>query len=202
MLFTFLFSSAANAQNVQDSPISWGVKGGVNLASMYGDAVNNADIGVGFTGGLFLNYRFTRNWSIQTEVLFSMKRAELDQGLTGETGGADYEIGYLEVPVLLRYTFDTQSMVKPYLNVGPQVGFLLYGNANNRDLDNEQLKDAVFSLAVGGGINLAVASSPRDFVKTVGLDLRYTLGLTDVFDVPGEPEARNHALLGTITIGF
>lgn len=202
MLVTFLFSSAAEAQSVQDSPISWGIKGGVNVATMYGDEVHDADVRAGFTGGLFLNYRFTPNWSIQPEVLFSMKGADLDQGLTGEDGGADYEFGYLEIPILAKYTFTTNSMVKPYLNLGPQVGFTLYGNSNGRDLNNDQLKDAEFALAAGGGIDLAVASSPSDFIQTVGLDLRYTLGLTDTFDVPGDPEARNQAFTAAITVGF
>ncbi|HLR25723.1 MAG TPA: porin family protein [Fodinibius sp.] len=202
MLFTFLFSSAAEAQSVQDPPLHWGLKGGVNIATMYGDEVHDADVRAGFTGGLFLNYRFTPNWSIQPEVLFSMKGADLDQGLTGEDGGADYEIGYLEIPILAKYTFTTNSMVKPYLNAGPQIGFALWGDSNGRDLDDDQLKDAEFALAMGGGIDLAVASSPEDFIQTVGLDLRYTLGLTDAFDVSGDPEARNHAFLAAITVGF
>src|SRR5690625_2334816 len=196
MLLTLFVGQAAYAQNSQDdAPLNWGIKGGVNVATMYGDQVDNADVRAGFTGGLFLNYRFTRNWSIRPEVLFSMKGADLDQGLTGENGGADYELGYLEIPILAKYTFTTNSMVKPYLNLGPQVGFTLYGNSNGQDLNNDQLKDAEFALAAGGGIDLAVAGSPSDFIQTVGLDLRYTLGLTDAFDVSGDPEARNHAFL-------
>jgi opacity protein-like surface antigen len=205
MLMVFALVSTtqrAQAQNINDSPLHWGIKGGVNVTTMYGDEVNNADVRAGFTGGLFLNYRFTRNWSIQPEVLFSMKGADLSQGVTGETGSADYEIGYLEIPVLAKYTFSTHSMVKPYLNAGPQVGFALWGDSNDRDLDDDQLKDAEFAIAAGGGVDLAVASSPDDFIQTVGLDLRYTLGLTDAFDVPGDPEARNQAFIAAITVGF
>jgi len=202
ILLTLFVSQAVYGQSFQDSPLNWGIKGGVNIATMYGDQVDNADVRAGFTGGLFLNYHFTRNWSIQPEVLFSMKGADLGEGLTGETGGADYELGYLEIPILAKYTFTTSSMVKPYLNLGPQVGFTLYGNSNGQDLNNDQLKDAEFVLAAGGGIDLAVASSPSNFVQTVGLDLRYTLGLTDTFDVPGDPEARNQAFTAAITVGF
>src|SRR5699024_4528345 len=81
-------------------------------------------------------------------------------------------------------------------------GSALWGDFTRRDLDDDQLKDAEFALAMGGGIDLAVASSPEDFIQTVGLDLRYTLGLTDAFDVSGDPEARNHAFLAAITVGF
>lgn len=201
-LFIFWFGSTAEAQETKDPNLHWGIKGGVNVTTLYGDQVNGSDARAGFTGGLFLNYRFSPQWSIQPEVLFSMKGADLDQGLTGETGSADYEVGYLEIPVLAKYTFETNSIVKPYLNAGPQVGFSLYGDSNDRDIDDNQLKDAEFALAFGGGVDFAVASSPADFIQTVGLDLRYTLGLTDVFDVPGDPEAKNQAFIGAVTIGF
>ncbi len=202
LLAALLIGSAAHAQSLQDQPLRWGLKGGVNVTTMYGDQVHGPAARAGFTGGLFLNYRFTPNWSIQPEVLFSIKGADLDQGVIGETGSADYELGYLEIPVLAKYTFETNSIAKPYLNAGPQVGFSLYGDSNGRDIKRDQLKDAEFALAFGGGVDFVVASSPSDFIKTVGLDLRYTLGLTDTFDVPGDPETKNHAFIGAITIGF
>lgn len=201
-LFIFWFGSTVEAQDTKDPNLHWGIKGGVNVTTLYGDQVNGSDARAGFTGGLFLNYRFSPHWSIQPEVLFSMKGGDLDQGLTGETGSADYEVGYLEIPVLAKYKFDTNSIAKPYLNAGPQVGFTLYGESNERDINDNQLKDAEFALAFGGGVDFAVASSPVDLVQTVGLDLRYTLGLTDVFDVPGDLEAKNQAFIGAVTIGF
>lgn len=93
-------------------------------------------------------------------------------------------------------------MIRTIIEAGPQVGFSLYGDSNDRDIDNDQLKDAEFALAFGGGVDFPVASSSANFIQTVGLDLRYTLGLTDVFDVPGASEAKNQAFIGAVTIGF
>lgn len=194
-------SSTANAQRTKSAPLSWGLKGGINLATFYGDDVNDTEIATGFNGGLFFNYAFSARLSLQPEMLFSMKGAELDNSVSGEETTTDYELGYLEVPVLFKYHLVTGNILHPNILVGPAVGFKLFGDANDRNIDDE-IQDAEFGLTFGGGLDAEVASSPTDFIQTVGLDLRYTLGLTDVFDIAGEPSAKNRVFTIALAVGF
>lgn len=202
LLVTLLFiSSTVNGQRIKSAPLSWGLKGGINLATLYGDDVSDTEILDGFNGGLFFNYAFGPHLSLQPEVLFSRKGTELDNSISGEETTTDYELGYLEVPVMLKYHLTTGNTLNPNILVGPAVGFKLYGDANDQDIDDE-MQDAEFGLTFGGGLDAEVASSPTDFIQTVGLDLRYTLGLTDVFDIAGDPEAKNRVFTIALAVGF
>ncbi|MEL7832460.1 porin family protein [Fodinibius sp. Rm-B-1B1-1] len=194
LVLSTLMGSEANAQS---APLSWGFKAGINASTIYGDNVNDVEAQAGFNGGIYLNYRFN-NWSLQPEVFYSMKGAELDQGFSGQT---DYEFGYLSVPVLVKYHFVTKSSLEPTLYAGPQMGFSLYGDADDQEID-DSLADTEFSLAFGGGLDLLTAKHPSDFIQKVGLDLRYTLGLTNLFDVTGDPEAKNSAFSAAVILGF
>lgn len=189
------------AQPYPKEALTWGLKAGVSVANLYGDDVNHSDVRQGFSGGLFFNYRFNSRWAVQPEVLFRTKGAELEPGLTGENGVADYDFGYLDIPVLAKYYIPAGNMLRPNIYAGPEVGFKLYGESNNSEID-EDLKDAEFGMAFGAGLDFNLGSDPANFVRTVGLNLGYTLGLTDIFDTPAQPEARNGALLAALSIGF
>lgn len=186
----------------QTQPFTFGLKGGVNVATFYGDAVDNAEVVPLFNAGIFANYRFSRNFSVQAEALYTGRGAEIDSPLANtKTGTTEYQLGYISVPVLLKYHFANSSDWTPNIYVGPQVSFLVQSEADEVEID-DQLKDVTFGLAGGIGVDWSVASSPRDFVQTIGLDLRYTLGLTNVFDLPNEPEAKNMVFSAALAIGF
>lgn len=51
--------------------ISAGLRGGVNLAMLQGDDVEEASMRTQFNGGLFMTYRVNDLFAIQPEILFS-----------------------------------------------------------------------------------------------------------------------------------
>lgn len=189
------------AQTNQNESLTWGLKAGVNVSDFCGNDAEGSDVRTGFSGGLLFNYRFNDYWALQPEVLFSTKGADLESGLTGENGPTEYELGYLNIPVLAKFYIPTGSTVSPNLYAGPDVGFKLYSDANDSDID-DQLKDAEFGIAFGAGLDFNLGSDPTDVIRTVGLDLRYTLGLTNVFDTPDEAEVRNGVFLAALFLGF
>lgn len=193
--------ASALAQSYQKEPLTWGIKAGVNISDFYGDDVGQTDVRGNFSGGILLNYRFSNYWALQPEVIFNIKGADLEPGLTGENGGAEYELGYLNIPILAKFYIPAGTRFSPNLYAGPDVGFKLYGDSNSRDIDDE-LKDAEFGVAFGAGLDFNINSDPVNLIRTVGLDLRYTLGLTDLFDTPQEPEARNGVFLAALFLGF
>lgn len=193
--------TTTSAQPYQKEPLTWGLKAGISVSDFYGNDADGSDARAGFSGGLFLNYRFNDYWALQPEVLFRTKGADLESGLTGENGPTEYELGYLTIPVLAKFYIPVGSPLRPNLYAGPDVGFKLYGDANDRDIDN-QLKDTEFGLAFGAGLDYNLGSDPVQFIRTVGLDLRYTLGLTNIFDTPEESEARNGVFSAALFLGF
>lgn len=193
--------TSAFAQTYPKEPLTWGVKAGTNIADFYGNGVQNSDTRTAFSGGIFFNYRFHDYWALQPEVLFSAKGADLATGITGENSPVKYELGYLDVPVLAKFYIPTGSAFSPNLYAGSNVGFKLYGDANERDID-EELKTVDFGIAFGAGLDVNISSRPADLIRTVGLDLRYTLGLTDLFDTSEEPSASNGVFLAALFLGF
>ncbi|MDI6401288.1 porin family protein [Balneolaceae bacterium ANBcel3] len=190
-LVCFLLFSAtlnmANAQNRDASPLSWGPKVGVTVSDMFGDDVGTTSMRTGFTGGVFVNYRVSPAFSVQPEVLFTMKNIE-----AGVLGGpqTEYDFGYLEIPVLLKNHFETSGPISPNFYVGPSLAIQLYGEADGENI-KDNLEPIDFGIVVGGGV---------DIIDRINLDLRYTIGVKNAFDLPQSPSAKVGSL--QITMGF
>lgn len=176
----------------QPDPLTWGITGGMTISDMWGDDVGSTSTRAGFTGGLFLNYRTNPFFSVQPELLFSMKNIETSSGIIGQDVTTEYDFGYLEIPVLLKAHLPTGGMISPNLYAGPSLAFKLYGDANDTDLD-DNLRGVDFGFAFGGGIDIG---------QRLNIDARYTLGVVDVFDVPTDPSAKNGSFAVTLGIGF
>lgn len=190
------------AQTYPEELISWGIKAGINTSDFNGDDAVNSEVREDFSGGIFLNYRFNERWSLQPEFIFNQKGADLEPGLTGEKDMAAYKFGYLNIPVLAKLYIPVGSMLSPNLYAGPEVGLKVYGESNNSDI-SEELKDTEFGLAFGAGLDVNIGSNPENLIRTVGLDIRYSLGLTNVFDdTPQVREAKNSVFLTALFIGF
>lgn len=205
-VFFLLMTTQLKAQNYRPSPLNWGLKAGINATDMYGDDIDGTSAIASFSGGAWFNYRFTNFLSIQPEVLFTTKGADINTGVLDETivdepGTAEYRFGYLEVPVLAKLHIATRRKLQPNLYVGPAFGFNLYGDANDIEIDDE-MTEVDISMVFGSGLNFKIAQSQTDFIQKVGLDLRYSLGLTNAFDTIGDPDARNGVFTAAISVGF
>src|SRR5882757_10201358 len=54
----------------------FGIKGGLNLTSLYVDDVSSEHMKVGFNAGIFAKLPVTKGFSIQPELLYSLKGAK------------------------------------------------------------------------------------------------------------------------------
>lgn len=99
--------------------ISWGFKAGLGLALNSGVMERDAEYSVsnyfrtGFAGGLFLYLPVTSRFGLQQEVLYVQKGSRQD--ITVEIVGiptvldVTYNMDYIEIPVLMRYTWIRRS---------------------------------------------------------------------------------------------
>lgn len=98
------------------------------------DNKDNVSALTGFTGGLGVNILLNEKLSLQPEINFIQKgaNAEFKQGIGDgilEVRSTDVRINYLELPVLVKYSFG-DGEVKGYVNAGPSVGYGLGGKTD------------------------------------------------------------------------
>src|ERR1017187_5847702 len=102
----------AKAQQAQ-----FGIKGGVNLARLhFSDDQISPGSKAGLNFGAFAHIYASKTWALQPELLYSLEGAQK----VGDAG-TNYNLDYLNVPVLLQYMFNDAFR----LEGGPQLGFLL-----------------------------------------------------------------------------
>lgn len=157
-LFSFTNS---NAQE-----FSFGVKGGVNVASVGGSSYT----GLGTVGALgsrtglhiggLVEIPLMGNISLQPELLYSMKG----------TNWNDTNLDYIDLPILGKYNL-------PWVNglsgeLGPVIGILMSADQNGNDVkDFYKTIDAAIAIGATYKLNMGVFFS-----------LRYNNGLIDVDD--------------------
>lgn len=174
----FLFGAfqVANAQdtNVSSaSPISFGVKGGVNFANVTGDDFEGPESRTSFHVGVLVEFPLTDAFSIQTEALYSGQGFKSEIEGIGTSDNIEYQLDYINVPVLAKiYVTDGLSF-----EVGPQFSFKVNEeidsdpNNNPGDLDLDEAES--FDFGVAGGLTFQTGAG---FFATG----RYTYGLTEI----------------------
>ena len=172
VLFLTIALGAAGAAQAQS--ISYGVKAGASLTNFTGKGVEDAKNKFGFIGGLVANFAVNDIFSVQPEVLFSMKGAKAEAQLTGSpTVTRKVKLSYIDVPVLAHI-----NAAGLFFELGPQIGFLAsakgtleaQGQSFTQDIKDE-VKNVDFGYAAGLGYQMK--NGP-------GVGLRYNGGFTDL----------------------
>jgi len=143
------------------SPITFGVKGGVNFTPRpTGDVVENPKGKVGFYAGGFVNIPISEHFSIQPEVLYTMTGTKDTNHYSTFSRSYTTTDHLLTIPVMLQYNFTP----KFYLEAGPQATIILSGNSKTTTNDNinntsyvENFKSTntfQANFAVGAGYNI------------------------------------------------
>jgi hypothetical protein len=114
-----LLSLSAAAQN-QTGFVGWGIRGGFDVSNIIGnDAVFPGDLPyktkVGVTGGLWATFGLSERFAVQFEGLYSMKGSRVISG----ANKVEYDIQYVEFPVLLKMRAVEDMAVKPSIYAGP-----------------------------------------------------------------------------------
>ena len=203
-----------------NSSLATGVKGGIKIgvssAKLHGEDVEELDdylgedlkSNTGICAAGFITINITEMFAIQPEVLYIKKGTKYEEGINGETGTLWFNLTYLEIPVLAKIMVPTQGSVKPFLFAGPAVALKLStklkaevgGDSIEVESEelNEMLKGTDFGLVIGGGLDIGLGAPGTG---SISVDIRYSLGLTNIFDVEGEEiKVRNGAF--SLMVGF
>ena len=97
LILIALLSLYAVTLNAQQMP-SFGVKAGVNIASITGDDVDELSSRTGIHLGLIAEFGMTDILAIRPELNFSMQGADISEpGFDG-----NFKLNYLNIPVMLQ----------------------------------------------------------------------------------------------------
>ena len=162
LLFYFAIAVFGIANlNAQD--VKFGVKGGLNFASIYGDDVPKSPEVTAFHFGVMAEIPISDKFSFQPELMYSGQGYALDKNTV--------ELNYINVPLMAKYYVTNKFSAE----VGPQMGFL--ASAKNESLDiKDQLKNTDFGLNFGLGYKLD---------SGLNFGARYNIGLSNINDVSG-----------------
>lgn len=171
ILIVYSFTVSAQNKLENSSGVIFGVKAGVNFATITGDDTEDVDTRTSFHAGVVVEMEIFDKFSFQPEILYS------SQGAKGSSDGMDMEIkyDYLNIPLLVKYYLAEGFSIEG----GPQVGILLSadGEASGISVDIKDItKDIDFSLDLGLG-----------YILENGLNFaaRYNFGISNINDNNG-----------------
>lgn len=140
----------------------FGILAGLNLATLKADDENyDGYYRLGFGVGAVINYNLNEHVAVSSEPMYLQKGAE------------EIKLTYLELPMMLKYTFGT-GKIKPYFMAGPTFGVNL--GAEEEYWGDLEVKSLDLGLGLGGGISIPIGNN------SIFVEARYALGLTNIND--------------------
>jgi len=181
-LFAFLFFCGIV---VYGQGLSGGVKAGLNMANQTfkGDGyASSPSFLPSLHGGGYLTAMFSERLGVQPEVLFS--------GQGAKSGNAKYKLGYIAIPVLVR--FNVNQLLS--FHAGPQFSVLTsakYDNGATEQDIKDQVKGTDLSVAFGTTVDLPMK---------LNFTFRFIKGLSDINDTGSSVAQRNYNL--QLSVGY
>jgi hypothetical protein len=188
-----LLAVAPEVSSAQMAKPDLGVTGGVNFATASGKDVQDAKMLTTFMAGLSAIFPINNQFSFQPELLYSRKGAKFsDAGSAGSV-----KLAYIDVPLLLKIGFPTQSSIKPALYIGPSISYNMScdieesggGASVSSSCSDAGLKPKSldYGIVAGGGIDFG----------TMNFFARYQYGLANIGSSSDAGDAKNRV----VTVG-
>ncbi|REL38835.1 PorT family protein [Rhodohalobacter sp. SW132] len=178
VIVSFGLTHQVNAQ----SPIDFGVKGGLNFATLSSD--DDVDSRSGFHAGLVLDFSLPMlPLGVESGLYYTQKGAEFtEEGIT-ITGKLDY----IEIPVLAKISVGPPGPFSPHIVAGPYAAYNINseleassGSASfSEDFSNETT-DLDFGGIVGVGADFNFG------ITKLNVSARYSFGFSNINDTEFE----------------
>jgi len=170
LFLTLLLNSSLSAQ----TGVLFGFKGGYSMSTQYGITVPGLPYTVdslyrhGMVGGILAYFPITDSFGIQQELLYVMKGSRQDISMTVPAfhSHSEYNLNYLELPIVFRYTFVKLGNFKIYGSSGFALSILVNGKSRTE------------GTVTMGGIQMPFAESTKmEGVDTFDYGFLYGAGL-------------------------
>lgn len=154
---------------------TFGVKAGVNFASMSGDDFDGLDGRTSMAFGGFAKFQLSEKFAFQPELLLSMQGAKGSVEEEGIDVDVTAKLNYLNIPLMAKYYISEGFS----LQAGPQIGFNVLAEAKMEAMGQEAEEDIEDIKGVDFGFNLGAG---YELENGLGFEARYNLGLSNVGD--------------------
>lgn len=165
-LFMLISLSAIAQINKREEGIKIGIKSGLNLATFYGDNIEELTFRSSVNLGFFAEIIVSDKFSFQPELVYS-GQGSFFEGAEG-VSSSKIKYDYINLPLMAKF-----YLVENFaLEVGPQIGFLV--NKKSKDGSGQRPLDniAPVDFSIGAGLNYELSSG-------VFFQGRYNLGITN-----------------------
>lgn len=175
LLFALMTIATVNSQN-------FGVKAGLNFASISGEDFEDFDAKTGFHFGVVAEIMLSEVFSVQPELLFSTRGASVSED------GDDYSLNlnYITLPLLAKFYpvtgFSIEGGVLPAFNISAKEKY------NDESADLEDIKKFDLGAAIGAGYKLP---------SGLFFQARYNFGLSEIVE---NVDAKNRVM--QLSIGY
>ena len=176
------------------------LQGGVSLATLGGDDADSPDFRTGLRVGASAILPLTTSLDLEIGAAYAAK------GAAGKDFGVeiDIEFGYLEMPLLLRFSPSPAGTISPHFMAGAALALRVNCNAAaaaegleiSVDCDDafDDLKSMDLGAMAGAGLDIATSGS-----ISVSVDVLYNLGLTSISE-SGNVKNRAFSLLAGVRL--
>ena len=194
-----LFSMPCSAQDAK-----FGIKGGLNLATITGDFTEGINPRLSGHIGIFVNYEFSDKLSFQPELLYSSQGFRFNTDLafieSGSPSGNETDFtsvlrqNYISIPIIAQFRLSDRIA----LEFGPQIAFLLneatviknFDGIDAQNLNERESRSGNFRLDYGAAVGFLI-----DITEALSISPRLFLGLRNLTNGQiGDPENNNLVL--------
>ena len=168
-----------------------GINGGANYSNVSFQPTIKQNGLIGITGGVTARYisekYFAMICGVQVELNYSQRGWDEKFDELGDDRAYSREMNYMEIPFLAHLAFGKDRGAQFFLNLGPQIGFMLNdkekrsGTWSETQLNQEQYGKSVqnkFDYGIVGGAGLEIRTKAGNFL----LKGRYYFGLADFYN--------------------
>ncbi|HLZ87607.1 MAG TPA: porin family protein [Puia sp.] len=177
LLATTLLGQQQQTSTESNLKAKFGIKGGFDLTTLYSSDVSTNHMKPGFDAGVFAKLPVTRGFSIQPELLYSLKGAKNTYSNFIEGSGEyRFNLGYLQLPVLAVVNLAPNFN----LHLGGYAAYLV--NANIKNVDNNGNIQSATELNTGdfNRWDFGLVGGLGFDIENVTLGARYNYGLSEI----------------------
>ena len=189
LFLNFAIIALIVSTSLAQGEVRFGIKGGLNLASLGGDAyvtgTSGFDSRTSFHIGGLVEIPISDKISVQPEVLYSAQGSKFNFGFI--TGTSDIKLDYLNIPIMGKYHIIAGLSGE----LGPVIGILVKANGASGDV-KDMFKKTDIGVGIGATYRLPLG---------VFGSLRYNKGITDINDDP-TVSTKNQNNVFQVSVGY
>jgi hypothetical protein len=194
--------------------IEYGIRGGLNISKIHGEYGVDSEPLTSITISIFISKPINEYFAFQPEITFISKGAKFDYTPYFIVTEKDI-LTYLEFPILAKAIFPIIDKIKIFILGGPAPSLLLRTKYKLKGVDANYIAYLLDIPTEGTFEDIGLDTKPFELNLTFGagisyslknnsilLDFRYSLGLTNIFDLEPIVDAKNGVFSITSGVAF